>query len=259
MPGLINPYRFGAPPSAEALAWFAAMTVQPDDARKALLAAFMDGLYADGVMAKLDVLYLLIGHDDQATRLNLVSPGTYTLSKVNSPLFTTDGGWKDNAGAGYLDSGFNPTTAGSPKFVLNNASMGVACLDNVASTIASVGQNASARVTPRSSGSTVSVRLNSASAVTGTATATSVGVSAGERSNGTTAEVFRGGSQLSSTANTSSAVQNATFKVLTNDGASFANRTISLAWMGQALGATHQAAIRARYVTFATALGLTPE
>ena len=64
------------------------MSVQPTNARKALIDALITSLKSAGVWAKLDVLWIPAAHDSQAGRLNWKSPGTFTLAEVSSPTFT---------------------------------------------------------------------------------------------------------------------------------------------------------------------------
>ena len=106
---------FGGPPltggpsySAEAEAYFAAMSVAPDATRKGLLAALIDGLVADAVWSEL--LWLSIGasHDAQAARINAKTPAQVaTVSGI--PVFTADQGYKGDNSAAYLDSGIAGT------------------------------------------------------------------------------------------------------------------------------------------------------
>lgn len=77
----------------EAQTLFAAMSVEPDAARKTLINDLIAGLKADGIWAELDLLYVKAAHDAQAGRLNWKNPGTFDLIEVNSPAFHTDRGY----------------------------------------------------------------------------------------------------------------------------------------------------------------------
>ena len=96
-----------------ATTYFAAMTTQPDLARKALISVLISGLKADGVWSKIGWLSLLASHDAQAARLNAKDP-TQAFSVVGSPSFTADRGYRDAAGSGsnYLDSGVTLGSSG---------------------------------------------------------------------------------------------------------------------------------------------------
>ena len=93
---------------ADAQTYFAAMTVQPSAARKALLNDLIVGLKADGVWDTYDLLYIGASHDRQAATINARAPGSYTLAAVNSPLFEADSHIGAQNGGGYWSTGFNP-------------------------------------------------------------------------------------------------------------------------------------------------------
>ena len=108
---------------AEALTYFAAMSVAPDDTRKGHLNTLIASLKTAGVWAKLDGLYIMAAHDAQAARVNAVNPAS--VATANGTItFTTDRGYAGNGTTGYLNTGFNPTTAPSPKYARNSAHMG---------------------------------------------------------------------------------------------------------------------------------------
>ncbi|MDF7777415.1 hypothetical protein P1X14_19315 [Sphingomonas sp. AOB5] len=113
--------RGGADPAAVAL--IARMSVAPDGARVGVIDTLVRALKTAGVWAKLDALYLLAAHDAQAARLNWIS-SSYGLSVSGVPAFTVDRGYTGDGSAAYLDSGFNPVTAGG-KFAQNDAHMSV--------------------------------------------------------------------------------------------------------------------------------------
>lgn len=113
---------------ADAWAYIAAMTVRPDFARQTLIKNLVDSLKTAGVWTELDALYLLAAHDAQAARLNVKAPGSFNLTAVSSPTFTTDRGYTGTGAGttpgGYLSTGFNPSTAGG-QFALNDAHISV--------------------------------------------------------------------------------------------------------------------------------------
>lgn len=264
---LLNSQRFGvAGPSAEATAfldYLDAQGVAPDGTREALLITFIDGLVNAGVLARLDALYLLIGHADLATRVNIVSPGDYTLTKVNSPLYTTDAGWNDDGGAGYLDSGINISSTPGIKYAQNDAGIGGAVLStSTLSGSAFVGAGANALIISSTVTGVQRTRINQTANNDASGMTDSRAVIGVDRvaASGTGAVLrYRAGVAQVQTPTTSAAPTNDTFKVLTNNGSAFSSQTVGVAWIGQSVGASGQAALRNGYVTFATALGLTPE
>lgn len=98
--------------SAEATAYFAAMSSQPSDARKVLINALIAGLKTDGVWSKLDLFYLLASHDAQSARVNAKTPASNTITETATVTFTADRGYMTDGDTGYLDTNFNPATAG---------------------------------------------------------------------------------------------------------------------------------------------------
>lgn len=93
--------------NAEAAAVVAAMTTEPDNVRKAVIDTLVGALKTAGVWTKTELLYVLGAHDSQAARLNWKSPGSNTLTAVNSPTFTTDRGYTGDGASSYLNSGIN--------------------------------------------------------------------------------------------------------------------------------------------------------
>lgn len=110
---------------AAAVAYFAAMAVEPDATRKGLINTLIVDLKADGVWALLDWFCLLAAHDEQAGRLNAWNPAK-ALTAVNSPAFTTDRGFTGNATSSYLRTAELPNAAPN-LYALNSASFGVWC------------------------------------------------------------------------------------------------------------------------------------
>lgn len=110
--------------NAEAETLVAAMNVAPNKARKALIDDFVGALKAASVWSKLDVLWVLAAHDEQAGRLNWKSPGGFTLTAVNGPTLTTDRGFSGNGSTSYLDTGWNRLTDGV-QFTQDNAHISV--------------------------------------------------------------------------------------------------------------------------------------
>jgi hypothetical protein len=112
--------RGGAAFDPLSLAIFAAMDVQPDAARMAIIDTFIRALVAAGVWDLLDVLYVFAAHTEQAALLNWINPGPFDGMAVNAPTFTVDEGFTGNGSTAYIDTGFNPTTAGG-NYVMNSA------------------------------------------------------------------------------------------------------------------------------------------
>lgn len=136
MPGLLlPPFRLAGgtaalaePPYAfantEAETLVAAMTVAPGTARKALIDTFIGALKTAGVWTKIDVMWVLAAHHEQAARLNWKAPGSFTCTAVNSPTFTVDRGFAGDGSSSCLDTGWDRLLNGVT-FTQNDAHVGV--------------------------------------------------------------------------------------------------------------------------------------
>jgi len=84
------------------------------------------GLVSDATWSKLDVLRIYAAPTTAIAALNLVS-SSYNATINGSPTFTANLGFTgvDASTTTYLDSGFNPTTAPSAKFVQNSAHVAI--------------------------------------------------------------------------------------------------------------------------------------
>lgn len=87
------------------------------------------GLVTDGVWIKLDAFYVFATDTSAHALLNWVSSTVATPATINAVMtFAPAGlgvcGYTSSAG-GSIGTGFNPTTATSPNFVLHSASVGV--------------------------------------------------------------------------------------------------------------------------------------
>lgn len=92
------------------------------------------GLETDGVGCSntLDVLYVWATSDQTSALLNLCSasyPGT-TSGTVN---FSSDAGFTGDGSTFFINSGFDPSLASSPNYVLDSASVGVYVFTNTTS------------------------------------------------------------------------------------------------------------------------------
>ena len=110
----------GVPGGAEAQA-FLARASGLDATHQNAYADLIDGLVADGIWSKLDVLRIYATSSSANAVLNLVS-SSYTGTINGSPTFTTDRGFTGvNASTTvYIESHFNPSTAPTPKFTRNS-------------------------------------------------------------------------------------------------------------------------------------------
>jgi len=87
------------------------------------------GLVSDGVW-NFDVLYIWAAPDLATSKINLANPGTFNATTSGTVSFAAYQGFTGDGSTFSISSGFNPTTATSPNFVQNSATVGVYILTN---------------------------------------------------------------------------------------------------------------------------------
>lgn len=112
----------GASLDADAATLIAAMTTTPDSTRQGHINTLITGLKADGVWAKLDELWVMAAHAEQAALLGWKR--AKDLTAVNAPTFEVDRGFTGNGTTSYLNTNYVPSTDGV-QYTLNDASFGV--------------------------------------------------------------------------------------------------------------------------------------
>jgi hypothetical protein len=140
-------YRWAVPPpvSTEVSQWLA-RAPGLDAAHIAADTALIDGLVAAGLWTKFDFLHLYATQDSTTAKLNLIS-SNFTAVTNGSPVFTANRGFTGVAGSStvYIDTQFNPTTAPSPKYTINDAHQSVWSLSNITASSAPFGASGSGR------------------------------------------------------------------------------------------------------------------
>lgn len=248
---------------AEATAYFAAMSVAPDDTRKGHLNTLIASLKTAGVWAKLDWLCIHAAHDEQAGRVNAVDP-TEVATAVNSPTFTTDRGFTGNGSSSYLNSGWNPTS-GTHVFAQNSANIGVWGGTDVVATGQTELGNIYARLNSAYDATRISVATqNTGALVTPGGTPTSIGHLMGSRTGASALQYYKNGSAYGSALTTASiAVPNSPMLICaynTNTGglagpSQYTTRRIQATHWGAALDGTEAAALYNALSTYMTAVG----
>lgn len=107
----VEGYSAASPSDVATAALLARMDVQPDAARTALISNLITTIESAGILSRLDFLYILAAHDEQAARLNWVSP-LHDATIVGAPVFTQDESYQNVSTTGYLNTGFVPATHG---------------------------------------------------------------------------------------------------------------------------------------------------
>ena len=104
---------------------FLARTSGLDTTHTNAYTALIDGLVADGVWPKLDLLHVYATQDSTTALLNLVST-SFNGTAGGSPTFTADRGFTgvNNSGTVQINLNFNPTS-GTPQYTQNSAHLSV--------------------------------------------------------------------------------------------------------------------------------------
>lgn len=239
----------GYDPDASAL--FARFTTPPADARKTLINTLIVTLKAAGVWAKLDALYLMAAADAQAARQNWIAD-QYNLTPISAPTFAADRGYTGDGVASYLDTGFIPISAVSPKFVQNSASFGIWSLTAGLNNQQVMGNN-NCVILPTSS-TTASLRVNNSTASSTGANTTSDGFFAANRSGAAAETLRRNTSAIVTGAGASSAVDNASITILKRT-ASFSSIQGSIGFIGSSQSTAESDAFYSANLTYLQAIG----
>ncbi|MCX5581486.1 hypothetical protein [Kaistia terrae] len=250
-----------------AAALFARLPATPSALRRKLVNDLIVNLRDHAAFeTKLDALYLLaMGMDDPgyatandafAARRNWVQDA-FNLTAVGSPAFVTDRYYAGDGVGAYLATGFNPTTAPTPKFIRDSA-----CIFTwersalAAATTSSLGASAGNRVSlvPRSTGDIFRSALNAALA--GTLTVVSnVGLSAADRPNSTDVLHIKDGVLVETVAAASEAVVSGDFDLMRRNGTVYRASSMAVAGFGASLGTAGHAALRSALNTYLNAVG----
>lgn len=182
---------------------FAAMTTPPTQQRKVLINNLITALQISGVWAKLDAFYVLAAQDAQAASLNWKNPATFTLTENGLVTFTANQGYAGDGSTGFLDSGFNPSTAGG-NYAQDSAHLSVRNrTSRAADATSQIGlrnnaQNSFADLACRFSGDLMVARPNSGAAGGTFAVTDSVGHFLANRSASNAVQPYRNASSLGS-------------------------------------------------------------
>lgn len=251
---------------AEATALFARFTTPPTSARKAIINTLIKALKDGGVWSKLDALYLTAAADAQAARRNWVQDA-FNLTAVNSPTFTADRGYAGNGSSSYLRTGFNPTTAPSPKFAQNSAHVSLADRTSraAASRVEMGAINAGptifmAQIATRFTGGTALARITgSVTGIPAFASTESSGRFVVSRTGATAMEAYRNAASIGTSANASASLLNLEIYLgaLNSNGSPLLYSTdqIAQAGVGSALSGAEVATLDAAIAAYLTAVG----
>lgn len=223
--------------SPEAIALFARMTTQPDDAQKTRINNFIVGWIATGKWATDDAIWLHAAHDSQAALLNLKPNPAYDCSPVNGPTFRAFGGFMPDGSSSYLSTGFNPATAVSPFHTQNNGSLWVRSnTDNTgAGSLAGFFDGTKGTTINPRNGTAAQIRLSCTFSISGTLDpVTAVGMTVANRRDALTSQVYRDGALRASLSAASITVANGIYRLGSISNSSFRNCEFSAGGIGAA-------------------------
>lgn len=245
-----------------AVTLFAAMTTAPTSARKVLIDRTIRSLKAAGIWSKLDDVQVYAAHDEQAALLNWKNPGTFNGTNVSGTAFVADRGFTGDGVADYIDTNFNPSTAGG-NYAQNSACFGVWNR----TTGVTAGSDAGwfdgtdgTLVDTRGTSDTVNFRINQAAASNGTPGAATDGSGLGiaNRSASNATQYYRNGVAITVAGNpnqVSTALNNATLNCGRVTAASFNINQFAACIIGGSLSAAEQAALYAAMLAYMQGVG----
>jgi hypothetical protein len=208
--------------NAEAEAYVARMTVEPDDTRKGLIDALFTNLKAGAVsgsnlLTRFDALVLHKAHDQQAALLNAKST-SFTATLIGDPVFTANAGFTLDGVNDAIETNYNPTTAAG-LFLQDSASFGYWENLNFAGGTASragwFDGTDGVSINPFTATGASTFRINQASSTTTSGGLTdSLGLVVAGRSASATVQFFKNGAvRFNGAGATSTPVNNATFNI----------------------------------------------
>lgn len=233
----------------------AAMSTPPTAARKSLIDATIRSLIVSGVWARCDAIYVLAAHNSQAARLNWKTPGTNTLTVINSPVFTTDRGYTGDA----VSAALSATYAGS-NYTQNDCSISCFGLtgpgggNSFALTNSTPAQRAAVRVR---SGTLGGVTLSSATSIFATtSTNTMPRMLTGTRTGAAGFDIYSNGAFADTIVAASAANPTpTTLWFLTNGVGTFSDHQVAFGATGASLSAAQNAALYQATFSYMRAVG----
>jgi hypothetical protein len=251
----------GAAPGPNATA-FLARTSGLDTTHRNAYIDFINGLDTDSLFAKFDWLQVYATQDSTTALLNLVS-SSYNATLVTAPTFTADRGFTGVSG-NYIDSGFNPSTAGSPNYVQNSSHISLwSVIDIGGVALSPMGIDSflgETEIFPRYNDGNAYFRING-SAISGVTNASPVGHFIANRSSSTAVQGYKNGSSVLTATDNSHAPLNHNFPVCAQyhyDSSTLVISThqIAMASMGSSLNSTDVTNLYNRLRTYMTAVGV---
>jgi hypothetical protein len=258
---------FGVQPSSgggdspEVTQFLARLSTPPSPTRTALYVTLIDGLVADGVWSKLDTLYLYVSEDnaDTDTALTNLVQAAFKATMVGTPGFTKDGGFTTTSSDSYVDTNFNPSTAGG-LWTQNSASLFAQGISNQSSNASIIGIGAYDYIYPDWGGNQGSVTINNGQDAVFPSPPSAGALYLGSRTASDNLDIYLNGVYIVSGSAVANSLSNGNVKLFKNstDATNFYPGNIVDAGLGGALDATEQLALYNRIATFLQACVPTP-
>lgn len=218
-------------------------------------------LKAAGIWTLLDIFYVFANNGSQEfATLNWKNPLLYQVSRVDTPVWTTDQGFYGNTTSSYLNTNFTPSSNGV-NLTVNNGSFLLHILINSAGNAGAHGARAtdgtnSLTLTPRFTDDILYARFNAATAYS-VANIIADGTYHSKRTSSTALSIFKNGSSLANGTVTAQGLPAfPVFLEAFNNGgtaAGFSGRGVAMAGMGASLN-TLESAFYTAWNTYFTSL-----
>lgn len=239
----------------ETNALIARFSTPPTNARAILINNLIGSLMTATVWSTLDFLYVMAAADSQAAKLNWIT-NAFNATEVLVPTFVADRGFTGDGLASYLDSGFNPATAPTPKFALNDATMMHWSLTNLPNPVAASNDMGSNNSRIGRSGSvlgTMTYRPNNGT--TTTVAAAYPGFSGWVRTGSAAFRAYTAGADIGGGVTASASITSANILVCATTAVLLGVNQEAIALVGSQWTAPQQAAAFTAFQTYLQAVG----
>lgn len=221
---------------------FARFTTPPSEHRKVLINTAIKALQEGGVWSELDWLHLFAAANAQAAQRNWLQD-LYNCTLISTPTFLADRYYAGDGATTGLSTNFNPTTAASPKFTQDNASMGVWILNDVNEDKSEVG-NTNALVRGRRGATLLpGYRANEGTTRNGAAITDATGMTSWSRNSAGETKIYKNGALNATNAFASTALSNENILACTSGAGLYSTKQIACIWAGAKLNDAQQAVI----------------
>ncbi|HNX38742.1 MAG TPA: hypothetical protein PL124_09700 [Candidatus Cloacimonadota bacterium] len=252
--------------SAEAQAYFAAMTTQGTDTYKSNINTFIQKLKDDGVWASLDSLHLFANKADStdavpASFINMISPADTKAAKIGSPTYVHYQGWK-GVTASAID--LSQALSGRAKFKLNTGCIFFYIYETTAAAFvidAGVYNSVSQAtvIYSRITGDAARLYFNSGHVDSGALAGSGLGMFSFNRTSNTNIDIYRAGSFVEGKTLNVGSIPTANLYALANNQNSTTislpaiNRVMGLIGFGDQMDATKQQKLQDAFAAYMAA------